>query len=71
MTFITLQALPGFLFFSSGIPRFKPRQVPIGQWGLQVLVLTAGSLLNNWAFAFNVPLTIQIVFRSAGKFILC
>jgi len=66
MLFITLQALPGFLLFSSGIPRFKPRQVPIAQWGLQVLVLTAGSLLNNWAFAFNVPLTIQIVFRSAG-----
>ncbi|KAG8933716.1 golgi uridine diphosphate-N- acetylglucosamine transporter [Tulasnella sp. 417] len=24
------------------------------------------SLLNNWAFAFHVPLTLQIVFRSAG-----
>ena len=37
------------------------------QWGLHVLVLTSGSLLNNWAFAYNVPLTILIVFRSAGE----
>lgn len=33
---------------------------------LQVVVHTGGSLLNNWAFAFNVPLAIQMVFRSAG-----
>jgi len=31
-----------------------------------VLVHSTGSLLNNWAFAFRVPLTIQIVFRSSG-----
>lgn len=36
------------------------------QWALQVLVLTTGSLLNNWAFGFSVPLTVQIIFRSAG-----
>jgi len=34
---------------------------------MQVLVLTTGSLLNNWAFAYKVPLTILIVIRSAGK----
>lgn len=34
---------------------------------MQVLVLTSGSLMNNWVFAFSVPLTIQIVFRSAGE----
>ncbi|KAF8158242.1 UAA transporter [Crassisporium funariophilum] len=68
MLFITAQSLPSFLGFSktSYFPRLKPRQVPLSQWGLQVLVLTAGSLLNNWAFAYNVPLTILIVFRSAG-----
>jgi len=44
----------------------KARQVPVRRWILQVLVHTTGSLLNNWAFAFHVPLTIQIVFRSAG-----
>ncbi|PPQ99192.1 hypothetical protein CVT26_014115 [Gymnopilus dilepis] len=68
MLFITLQSLPSFLIFpkSSFVPRLKPRQVPLSQWALQVLVLTSGSLLNNWAFAYNVPLTIFIVFRSAG-----
>lgn len=49
------------------MPLLNPRQVPLSQWALQVLVLTAGSLLNNWAFAFHVPLSVQIVFRSAGK----
>ncbi|KAF8195522.1 UAA transporter, partial [Pholiota molesta] len=67
MLFITLQSLPSFMTFSSGIlPRLKPRQVPLYRWLLQVLVVTSGSLLNNWAFAYNVPLTILIVFRSAG-----
>jgi UDP-xylose/UDP-N-acetylglucosamine transporter B4 len=67
MLFITLQSLPSFMTFSSGtLPRLKPRQVPLYRWLLQVLVVTSGSLLNNWAFAYNVPLTILIVFRSAG-----
>ncbi|KAF5315464.1 hypothetical protein D9619_007024 [Psilocybe cf. subviscida] len=67
MLFVTLQSLPSFITFSKGIlPRLKPRQVPLSQWALQVTVLTTGSLLNNWAFAYNVPLTILIVFRSAG-----
>ncbi|KAJ3930474.1 MAG: UAA transporter [Lentinula lateritia] len=79
MMFITLQSLPGFITFKSPsisgkedterenwIPRLKSRQVPLIQWASQVLVHTTGSLLNNWAFAFNVPLTVLIVFRSAG-----
>ncbi|KAF9069192.1 UAA transporter [Rhodocollybia butyracea] len=76
MVFITLQSLPNFLTMKNDtsksnllppwIPRLKPRQVPLSQWASQVLVHTTGSLLNNWAFAFNVPLTVLIVFRSAG-----
>jgi len=66
--FITVHSLPSFISFSTShvLPRLKPRQVPLTRWGLHVLVLTSGSLLNNWAFAYNVPLTILIVFRSAG-----
>jgi UDP-xylose/UDP-N-acetylglucosamine transporter B4 len=69
MLFITVQSLPSFLNFSQHgyVPRLKTRQVPLAQWALQVLVLISGSLLNNWAFAYNVPLTILIVFRSAGE----
>ena len=69
MLFITVQSLPSFLTFpkETWIPRLRPRHVPLQSWALQVLVLTSGSLMNNWVFAFSVPLTIQIVFRSAGK----
>ncbi|KAI0641886.1 UAA transporter [Trametes meyenii] len=68
MLFITTQSLPSFLAFPRGslLPRLKPRHVPLRNWALQVLVLTSGSLLNNWVFAFSVPLTVQIVFRSGG-----
>ena len=68
MLFITTQSLLSFLYFAPNhrLPRLKQRQVPLQQWALQVLVLTTGSLLNNWAFAYNVPLTLLIVFRSAG-----
>ncbi|KAK7045995.1 golgi uridine diphosphate-N-acetylglucosamine transporter [Paramarasmius palmivorus] len=73
MVFITVQSIPLFLILprntqgkaTSWIPRLKPRQVPLAEWILQVFVLTSGTLLNNWAFAFNVPLAVMIVFRSA------
>lgn len=68
MLFIALQTLPSFIVFrpKSYIPSLKPRQVPLYQWAIQVVVLTLGSLLNNWAYAYKVPLTVLIVFRSAG-----
>ncbi|KAJ7134328.1 UAA transporter [Mycena epipterygia] len=66
--FIATQSLPGFLIFPPGhiLPRLKPRQVPLKHWALQVLLSTTGALLNNWAFAYNVPLSLLIVFRSAA-----
>ncbi|KAH9935882.1 UAA-domain-containing protein [Epithele typhae] len=67
MLFITVQSLPSFLDFAQGVPRLKPRHVPLRNWAMQVLVLTSGSLMNNWVYAFSVPLTVQIVFRSAGQ----
>ncbi|PFH53870.1 hypothetical protein AMATHDRAFT_78650 [Amanita thiersii Skay4041] len=68
MLFITTQSLPSFLSFTDSrrLPRLKPRTVPLAQWMLQVLMLTASSLLINWAYAYRVPLTVLIVFRSAG-----
>ncbi|KAI0372810.1 UAA transporter [Pilatotrama ljubarskyi] len=72
MLFITVQSLPSFLVLPKGsvIPRLKPRHVPLRNWATQVLMLASGSLLNNWVFAFSVPLTIQIVFRSAGELLM-
>jgi hypothetical protein len=70
MLFITLHTIPSFLIFQRGswLPRLKPRQVPLSRWTTQVLLVVTSSLLNNWAHFYNVPLTILIVFRSAGKF---
>jgi hypothetical protein len=70
--YITLQALPSFISFKSGtkrtwIPQLKPRAIPLSQWALQVFILASTSVLNNWAFAYNVPLPVQILFRSAGE----
>jgi len=71
MLFITLQSLPSFIEWRKSrkgflFPALKQRQAPISHWAAQVLLLTTGSLLNNWVYAFHVPLTVQIVFRSAG-----
>lgn len=70
MLFITAQQLPSFVIWDttsrSWLPRLKPRQVPISQWLVLVTTFVSGTLLNNLVFAFNVPLTVQIIFRSAG-----
>ncbi|KAJ6511977.1 UAA transporter [Mycena vitilis] len=68
VVFIAGQSLPSFLVVPPGhwLPRLKPRQVPIGHWIAQVLLLTSSTLLYNWAFAYNVQVSILIVFRSAG-----
>ena len=71
MLFITIQSLPYFIEWHKScwgivFPALKQRQAPISHWATQVFLLTTGSLLNNWVYAFHVPLTVQIVFRSAG-----
>ncbi|KAK2459656.1 hypothetical protein APHAL10511_008301 [Amanita phalloides] len=68
MLFITLHTIPSFLTFQerNWLPRLKERQVPLRRWAIQVLLVATSSLLNNWAYAYHVPLTILIVFRSAG-----
>jgi hypothetical protein len=72
MAFTSLQGAPSFLVFKSTFPfiELRPRTVPIRVWTLQVVVLWVMSLLNNWAFAYDVPLAVQIVFRSGGKSVL-
>jgi UDP-xylose/UDP-N-acetylglucosamine transporter B4 len=81
MLFITAQQLPSFITWDRDdasprrhrrqswlrLARLKPRNVPITQWLLQVTTFASGTLLNNLVYAYSVPLTIQIVFRSAGK----
>jgi UDP-xylose/UDP-N-acetylglucosamine transporter B4 len=75
MLFIAAQQLPSFIAWDTSrrapwwlpLPRLKPRQVPVTQWLLQVTTFASGTLLNNLVYAYSVPPSIQIVFRSAGE----
>lgn len=71
LIFIAAQSLPSFLRVDTGKfpPRLslKPRAVPLYLWVGCVVLLTAVSLLNNWAFACRVPVSLQILVRSAGQ----
>ncbi|KLO12689.1 UAA transporter [Schizopora paradoxa] len=72
MLFITCQSAPHALSIRLPSPKkwlsfeVKSRRVPLRKWFMQVLVLLGGTLLNNWSFAYNVPITLQIVIRSSG-----
>ncbi|KAG9007875.1 golgi uridine diphosphate-N- acetylglucosamine transporter [Tulasnella sp. JGI-2019a] len=66
LVFIAVQTSPSSVSQIWPYPRLKSPVVPIKTWLVQVVVLTSMALLNNWAFAYRVPLTLQIVFRSAG-----
>ncbi|EST10180.1 UAA transporter [Kalmanozyma brasiliensis GHG001] len=64
----TLSGLPYFLRFSSSFPwiGLRPRAVPLYRWVVQVAFYLTTSLLNNMAFAYDVPMPVHIVFRSGG-----
>lgn len=53
---------------SSKVPvwRFKKPAVPISRWAGQVVLFFSTNLLNNVAFAYRVPMTVHIIFRSGG-----
>lgn len=46
--------------------RFKPTSVPLARYILQVIIFLCINLLNNIAFAYHVPMTVHIIFRSGG-----
>lgn len=46
--------------------RLRPRAVPLGRWAVQVVLYLSTSLLNNVAFAYDIPMAVHIVFRSGG-----
>lgn len=64
----TLSALPHFVRFSAHFPfiGLKDRAVPLYRWIVQVGFYLTTSLLNNMAFAYDVPMPVHIVFRSGG-----
>lgn len=46
--------------------RWKKNRVPLYRWMVQVVLYASTSLLNNVAFAFDVPMPVHIIFRSGG-----
>ncbi len=46
--------------------RFKPRKIPLSSYLVQVIMFLFISLLNNAAFAYQIPMSVHIVFRSGG-----
>lgn len=47
-------------------PMLKRPAVPLRRWAVQVVLYFATSLLNNTAFAYDIPMSVHIVFRSGG-----
>lgn len=46
--------------------RWKKPSVPLSRWSVQVVLYLATSLLNNTAFAYQIPMAVHIIFRSGG-----
>ncbi|CAE6367211.1 unnamed protein product [Rhizoctonia solani] len=73
MSFITAQGLPSVLQWNTPswslvpLPSLKPRKIPLSVWSVQVVLICTIATLNNLTFRYKLPLSIQIVLRSAGK----
>lgn len=66
--FTTIVALPSQLVRrgKDGKLSWKKNRVPMYRWGVQVALYASTTLLNNVAFAFDVPMPVHIIFRSGG-----
>ncbi|EJD54125.1 UAA-domain-containing protein [Auricularia subglabra TFB-10046 SS5] len=56
-----------FADFARTTVGLKPRKIPVGVWLIQVVLFFLTSLLNNAAFAYKIPMSVHIIFRSAGS----
>jgi UDP-xylose/UDP-N-acetylglucosamine transporter B4 len=67
---VTLTTLPNIISYPNVnqgfLPRIQPRQIPILVYLGQVALFYVLSRLNNAAFAYDVPMSVHIVFRSGG-----
>ncbi|KAH7912452.1 UAA transporter [Hygrophoropsis aurantiaca] len=51
------------------LPRLKQRRVPLLPYFIQVALFFVLSTLNNAAFAYHIPMTVHIIFRSGGMIV--
>ncbi|KAF4616027.1 hypothetical protein D9613_011434 [Agrocybe pediades] len=66
---ISLYTLPKFVVWTRFGPWLRPRQVPLSRYIIQVALFYFISLLNNAAFAYQIPMAVHIIFRSGGLMI--
>ncbi|KAF8556309.1 UAA transporter [Imleria badia] len=66
---VSLYALPSQFAFSRGLFRLRKRRVPLLPYFAQVALFFVLSVLNNAAFAYDIPMSVHIVFRSGGMII--
>lgn len=64
----TLRLISILLFSPLDIQRlrWKKPSVPLSRWSVQVILYLTTSLLNNTAFAYQIPMAVHIIFRSGG-----
>jgi UDP-xylose/UDP-N-acetylglucosamine transporter B4 len=64
-----LVAAEGFVYhFDSRSPTFlKPNQIPLYRWLIQILLFFSVSVLNNFAFGYNISVPVHIILRSGGS----
>ncbi|KAF9242927.1 UAA transporter [Melanogaster broomeanus] len=55
--------------WTTWLPRPRKRRVPLLPYFIQVALFFALSTLNNAAFAYDIPMTVHIVFRSGGMIV--
>jgi len=66
---ISIHGLPRHVEWTSYGPKFKPRRIPLTPYTIQVVLFYLVSLLNNAAFAYRIPMSVHIIFRSGGLII--
>ncbi|KAK0430657.1 UAA transporter [Armillaria borealis] len=63
---IALYGLPKHTIWTPYGPRLAPTRIPISRYLIQVALFYIISLLNNAAFAYQIPMSVHIIFRSGG-----
>ncbi|KAK0556787.1 golgi uridine diphosphate-N- acetylglucosamine transporter, partial [Tilletia horrida] len=48
------------------LPRLKASKVPVSRWSVHIILHLTIRLLNNAVFAYDIPMSVHIVFRSGG-----
>lgn len=45
----------------------KPNQIPLHRWLGQIVLFFSVSILNNYAFGYNISVPVHIILRSGGS----